>query len=74
MAAVQELAPMGARGSLLSTYVTLCHGCLSVPVIIAGVAADHLGLAAVTVWYFVGLVLVVWAAAAVSHSARRKGA
>ena len=59
MAAVQRIAPLHARSSIMSTYATLCYVAISLPVIIAGQAADHLGLAAVTAWYFVATVLVV---------------
>ena len=59
MAAVQHIAPVHARGSVMSTYATLCYLAISVPVIIAGQAADRFGLAAVTAWYFVAVTLVV---------------
>jgi MFS family permease len=59
MASVQRIAPAHARSSIMSTYATLCYGAISLPVIIAGQAADRFGLAAVTAWYFVGIVIVV---------------
>jgi MFS family permease len=59
MATVQHIAPVHARSSVMSTYGTLCYVAISVPVIIAGEAADRFGLATVTAWYFVAVVLVV---------------
>jgi MFS family permease len=67
MAAVQRIAPLHARSSVMSTYATLCYLAISVPVIIAGQAADHFGLEVVTAWYFLGLVLVVTFALFVSR-------
>ena len=69
MAAVQHIAPLHARSSVMSTYTTLCYVAISLPVIIAGQAADRLGLAAVTAWYFVAVVLVVAAALFLLHRA-----
>jgi len=59
MAAVQRIAPPHARSSVMSTYVTLCYVALSLPVIIAGQAADRFGLATVTTWYVVAVAVVV---------------
>ena len=59
MAAVQHRAPPHVRGSVMSTYVTLCYVAISVPVIVAGEAADHFGLERVTAWYAIALALVV---------------
>jgi MFS family permease len=59
MTAVQHLAPVHGRGSVMSTYITLCYLALSIPMIIAGVAADHFGLEVVTAWYAIALALVV---------------
>jgi MFS family permease len=67
MAAVQHIAPLHARSSVMSTYTTLCYVAISLPVIIAGLAADRFGLAAVTGWYFVGVVLVVAVALCFLH-------
>jgi hypothetical protein len=55
MASIQGMAPDHARGSVTSSYFTLCYLGLSVPVIVAGVAADRFGLATVTAWFFVGV-------------------
>jgi MFS family permease len=62
MATIQDLAPVHARGRVTSSYFTVCYLGLSVPVIIAGEAADRFGLATVTAWFFVGLTLLVGAA------------
>ena len=59
MATVQRTAPLHARGSAMATYVTICYLALSLPVLIAGQAADRFGLAAVTWWYAVAVLLVV---------------
>jgi MFS family permease len=59
MATVQRIAPVHARGSVMSTYATCCYVAVSLPVIVAGVAADRFGLAAVTGWYFVAVVFLV---------------
>ena len=69
MAAVQHLAPTHTRGSVVSTYVTLCYLALSLPVIVAGAAADRFGLGVVTAWYFLGLALLVAVALLLSHRA-----
>jgi MFS family permease len=58
MATIQRIVPTHARGGVTSTYFTLCYLALSVPVIIAGEAADRFGLGVVTAWYFAGLTLV----------------
>jgi MFS family permease len=63
MAVVQRLAKVHASASVMSTYVTLCYVALSLPVVLAGQAADTFGLATVTVWYFVAVTLVVAVAA-----------
>jgi MFS family permease len=62
MATIQYLAPIHARGRVTASYFTACYLGLSVPVIIAGEAADRFGLATVTVWFFVGLTVLVGAA------------
>jgi MFS family permease len=58
MHSVQHLAPVNARGSVMSTYVTLCYVALSVPVIIAGFAAEVFDLTTVTAWYAVAVAAV----------------
>jgi MFS family permease len=74
MHSVQHLAPIEARGSVLSTYVTLCYVALSVPVIIAGFAAEAFALSAVTAWYVVALVIVSAVALVFLNRAHRTGA
>jgi hypothetical protein len=59
MAAVQRIAPLHTRSSVVSAYVLLCYLALSVPVIVAGEAADPFGLVKVTAWFSVGLAGVV---------------
>jgi MFS family permease len=59
MAAVQGIAPLHARNRVMSTYVTVCYVAVSLPVIIAGQAADRFGLASVTAAYFLAVTLVV---------------
>jgi MFS family permease len=72
MAVVQHIAPLHARGSVMSTYVTLCYVALSVPVIVAGEAADRFGLRVVTAWYVLGLTVVVGAALVLSRRGSRE--
>ena len=67
MAAVQRIAPLHIRGSVVSAYFTICYVALSVPVFVAGEVADHLGLEVVTAWYFVGLAVVVGCALLLSR-------
>jgi MFS family permease len=67
LASIQHIAPLHARGGVTSAYYTLCYLAMSVPVIVAGEAADRLGLGAVTVWYFVGLALFVGSALTLSR-------
>jgi MFS family permease len=74
MHSVQHLAPVHARGSVMSTYVTLCYLALSVPVIVAGFAAEVFSLSTVTAWYVVALVAVSVVALAFLRRAHRTGA
>ncbi len=74
MHSVQHLAPVHARGSVMSTYVTLCYLALSVPVIIAGFAAEVFALTTVTAWYAVALAVVSVVALAYLRRAHRTGA
>jgi MFS family permease len=74
MHSVQHLAPVHARGSVMATYVTLCYVALSVPVIIAGFAAEVFDLSAVTAWYVVALVAVSAVALVFLGRAHRTGA
>jgi MFS family permease len=59
MATIQRIVPTHARGGVTSTYFTLCYLAMSVPVILAGEAADRFGLGVVTAWYFAGLAVLV---------------
>jgi MFS family permease len=71
LASIQHLAPVHARSGVTSAYFTLCYLAMSVPLIVAGEAAETLGLRAVTTWYFVGL--AVFVASAVVLSRRLEG-
>src|SRR5262249_10864886 len=73
MHSVQHLAPVHARGSVMSTYVTLCYVALSVPVIIAGFAAEVFDLSTVTAWYVAALVILSAVALAFLRRAHRTG-
>jgi MFS family permease len=68
MANLQRIVPTHARGGVTSTYFTVCYLAMSVPVIIAGEAADRFGLGIVTAWFFVGL--AVLAASAIALAGR----
>jgi MFS family permease len=59
MASVQAMAPDHARGGVNSAFLTAGYVGLSVPVVLAGVTADRLGLGHVTGWYLVGLAVLV---------------
>jgi MFS family permease len=66
MATIQHVAPAHSRAAVTSAYFTACYLGLSVPVVVAGVAADRFGLGAVTYAFFAALtafvgVLLVWA-------------
>jgi MFS family permease len=69
MATIQRVVPVHARGTVTSTYFVICYIALSLPVIIAGTAADHVGLGIVTTGYAVGLAAIVTVAVALSHHA-----
>ena len=62
MATIQRIAPIHARGGVTSAYFTICYLAMSVPVIIAGEAADRFGLGIVTGWFLVGVITLVGAA------------
>jgi MFS family permease len=67
LASIQHIAPLHARNGVTSAYYTLCYIAMSVPLIVAGEAAERLGLGAVTVWCFVGLALFVGSALTLSR-------
>jgi MFS family permease len=62
MATILRIAPAHARGGVTSAFLSLCYVAMSVPVVIAGLSADRVGLGVVTGWYLVGLVALVTAA------------
>jgi MFS family permease len=62
MATIQGLAPVHARARVTSGYFTVCYLGLSVPVILAGAAAERFGLATATAWFFVSVTVLVGAA------------
>ena len=66
MGTMQRIAPVHARGGVMSAFLTICYLAMSVPVIIAGTAADRFGLGTVTGWYVVALGVLV-GAAGVAH-------
>ena len=69
MARIQALAPDHARGGVTSAFITICYLALALPVVAAGLLADHVGLVEVTVLYVAGVAALV--ATAVRRSARR---
>ncbi|QXC59223.1 MFS transporter [Aquihabitans sp. G128] len=71
MATVQRIAPVHARGGVTSAYLTGCYVAMSLPVVVAGVIADRIGLGTVTAWYLAALALLV--VAALVAEARRAG-
>jgi MFS family permease len=67
MAAVQRIAPVRTRSSVVSAYVLLCYVALSVPVIVAGEAAEPFGLVTVTRWFAVALAAAIGVALLLSR-------
>ena len=59
MATIQHVAPAHSRAAVTSAYFTACYLGLSVPVVVAGVAADRFGLGAVTYAFFAALTAFV---------------
>jgi hypothetical protein len=73
LASIQHLAPVHARSGVTSAYFTLCYLAMSLPLIVAGEAAEGLGLRAVTAWYFVGLAVFVASALVLSRRLENAG-
>jgi MFS family permease len=69
MAALLAAAPPETRGGVASAFLTGCYAALSVPVLVIGLVADHLGLAVVTGIYALALA----ALASRAHVATRQG-
>jgi MFS family permease len=59
MSRVQAMAPDHARGGVTSAFLTGGYVALSVPVVIAGLTADRIGLGPVTGCYLVALAALV---------------
>jgi MFS family permease len=59
MATMLRIAPEHARGGVISAFLTACYLAMSVPVVVAGLTADHLGLGLVTGWYLLALAALV---------------
>jgi MFS family permease len=62
MATMLRIAPVNARGGVMSAFFTVCYLAMSVPVVVAGLTADRFGLAVVTWWYLGALAVLVAAA------------
>ncbi|MCU1401314.1 MAG: hypothetical protein JWN62_4423 [Acidimicrobiales bacterium] len=70
MATILRIAPAHARGGVMSAFLSVCYVAMSLPVVIAGIAADRVGLGVVSAWYVVAFaVLVASAMAAARRSA-----
>lgn len=67
MATVQRIAPVHARAGVTSAYLVMGYLAMSVPVIVAGEAADRFGLGVVTAWFLVGLAVLAGTAAVLSR-------
>jgi MFS family permease len=67
MATIQRIAPVHARGGVTSAFLTICYLALSVPVVVAGLTADRVGLGIVSGWYEAALVGLVGVALVVGR-------
>ena len=61
MATIQRIAPDHARGGVTSAFLAVSYLGLSVPVVIAGLAASaaDVDLGTIAAWYLAGMVLLV---------------
>jgi len=62
MGTILQMAPAHARAGVTSAFLTACYVALSLPVVIAGLSAETLGLGVVTGWYLAALAALVLAA------------
>jgi MFS family permease len=67
MGTILQMAPAHARAGVTSAFLTACYVALSLPVVIAGLSAEGLGLGVVTGWYLAALSVLVGAALIMSH-------
>ena len=67
MATVQHVAPTHSRAAVTSAYFTACYLGLSMPVVVAGIAADEFRLGAVTFAFFAALTALVGVALVVAR-------
>ena len=59
MGTILQMAPAHARAGVTSAFLTACYVALSLPVVIAGLSAEGLGLGVVTGWYLAALAALV---------------
>ncbi|MCU1386858.1 MAG: putative major facilitator superfamily transporter [Ilumatobacteraceae bacterium] len=71
MATILRIAPAHARGGVMSAFLSVCYLALSLPVVIAGVVADRLGLGVVSAWYVVAFAVLVASAMVAARRAVR---
>jgi MFS family permease len=74
MATIQRIAPVHARGGVTSAFLTACYLALSLPVVVAGLTADRVGLGVVSGWYEAVLLTLVGLALVVGVRVARAGA
>ena len=67
MGTILQMAPAHARAGVTSAFLTVCYVALSLPVVVAGLSAEGLGLGVVTGWYLAALAVLVGAASIVAH-------
>ena len=67
MGTILQMAPAHARAGVTSAFLTACYVALSLPVVIAGLSAEGLGLGEVTGWYLAALGALVGAALIMTH-------
>jgi MFS family permease len=74
MATIQAIAPDHARGGVTSAYLSVSYLAMSVPVVVAGLAASviDLDLASVATWYLGATAVIATAAIAASLATARQ--
>jgi MFS family permease len=76
MATIQAIAPDHARGGVTSAYLSVSYLAMSIPVVLAGLAASVIGLdlATVSSWYLAATAVIATAAIAASLATARRPA
>jgi MFS family permease len=74
MATIQSIAPDHARGGVTSAYLSVSYLAMSVPVVVAGLAASviRVNLATVAIWYLAATAVVALVAVVASLATARR--